>query len=120
MKFINDLCSSFNLLFIDDSVSFTLEPNEEPILMDFDRDKMMRIIQNLLSNAFKYNNPGGYVKVSVQKDRNDAVISVEDSGIGISDEGKRHIFERFYQDHRKEAVTGNGIGLHIAANTNFT
>ena len=115
VKFINDLCSSFNLLFIDDSVSFTLEPNEEPILMDFDRDKMMRIIQNLLSNAFKYNNPGGYVKVSVQKDRNDAVISVEDSGIGISDEGKRHIFERFYQDHRKEAVTGNGIGLHIAA-----
>lgn len=69
-----------------------------------DRTSFKRIIDNLLSNAGKYNIDGGYVKIIIDKN---GFILIEDSGIGIKHPEK--IFSRFYKEHER----GLGIGLHI-------
>ena len=73
------------------------------------------IVFNLCDNAIKYNRKGGKVNVSVTKTANEAVLSVRDTGIGISPEQFERIFERFYRvdkSHSKE-VGGTGLGLSI-------
>lgn len=113
VRFINELLSSFNLLFTDDSIRLTKEICEERIMMNFDKDKVMRILHNLISNAFKFNHPRGYVKVTLQQNGDNVELIVTDSGTGIDDSHKPHIFERFYQGHSNGAISGNGVGLHI-------
>ena len=86
--------------------------------MNFDRNKMERILYNLLSNALKYNHTGGSITVNVDEIQTDghetARIRVADTGIGIKDENKERIFERFFQEtHTDTPYMGNGIGLHI-------
>lgn len=73
------------------------------------------IVYNLCENAIKYNRPGGFVKVSVEKNAAGTVLTVEDNGIGIPAEQQERIFERFYRvdkSHSKE-VGGTGLGLSI-------
>ena len=73
------------------------------------------IVYNLCENAIKYNRPGGFVKVSVEKNTDGTVLTVEDNGIGIPVEQQERIFERFYRvdkSHSKE-VGGTGLGLSI-------
>lgn len=112
-RFVSEVTSSFSTVFSDGSVNLMTDISDAPIMMDFDRDKIQRILHNLLSNAFKYNKKEGDIVVSLTKEDDTAVLKVSDSGIGISDESKPHIFERFYRDDSKGALAGNGIGLHI-------
>ena len=73
------------------------------------------IVYNLCENAIKYNRPGGFVKVRVEKNADGTVLTVEDNGIGIPAEQQERIFERFYRvdkSHSKE-VGGTGLGLSI-------
>ena len=70
---------------------------------------------NLCDNAVKYNNPGGHVWVNFCHDDNNIYISVKDDGIGIPENAKFRIFERFYcvdKSHTKSRV-GTGLGLSI-------
>ncbi len=85
--------------------------------LDFDREKIQKILNNLLSNAFKYTPSGGSVRIAVDtwRDKNGQLyfrFSVADTGIGIPRKSIPHLFERFYQvdaNHRG----GSGIGLHV-------
>ena len=85
----------------------------------FDTDKLDKILYNLLSNATKYNHPGGSVTVSTDLDiqgRN-LVLKVSDTGDGMSEEQLDHLFQRFYDgDYRKHNTTGTGIGLSLVKN----
>lgn len=113
-KFIGEICESYGGIFTDETVRLLTRLSGDPLMMDFDKEKILRIMNNLLSNAFKYSRPGGTVTVSVAREGADAVIRVADNGIGIRDEHKPHIFERFYQGRGSDnTFTGNGIGLHI-------
>ena len=85
------------------NIKFSL--NDETFLLNINHDAMVRIIDNLLSNAAKYNKPDGFVEVIV--DLNKKTLQIKDSGRGILD--TKRIFERFY----KEQERGVGIGLHI-------
>lgn len=79
------------------------------------RQLIYGIIYNLCDNAVKYNRKGGSVTVSVKENEGFAVLSVADTGIGIPDEYKERIFERFYRidkSHSKE-IGGTGLGLSI-------
>jgi len=86
-----------------------------PVMINFDENKIRRIITNLLSNAYKYNADNGQVTVSLDIPQTDGsqklVIKVADTGIGIAD--KQHIFERFVQETHGQEQEGSGIGLHI-------
>ena len=78
-------------------------------------DDLYQILFNLVENGVKYNHPDGYVRIHCIHDADNVTIFVEDSGFGIPDEAKGHIFERFYRvdkSHSKE-VGGTGLGLSI-------
>lgn len=111
--FVKEVVNSFNLIFAENTIKLLTDIDDKPIMMDFDRNKVMRILHNLISNAFKFNHAKGYVKVSLQQTGNNVEICVTDSGSGIPDESKPYIFERFYTAHGKSTIGGNGIGLHI-------
>ena len=114
MRFLAEQCA----LFADYAANrkMTLETDFSPasLHMDFDADKVGKIVNNLLSNAFKYTPDGGKVSLTARLSGQEVVVRVADTGRGISDEAKKHIFERFYQDQQGDHRTGSGIGLHIA------
>lgn len=73
------------------------------------------IVYNLCDNAIKYNHSGGSVAVTVRQGKNDTILSVKDTGIGIPEESIERIFERFYRvdKSRSKEVGGTGLGLSI-------
>ncbi|NIS79447.1 MAG: GAF domain-containing protein [Anaerolineales bacterium] len=80
-----------------------------------DRNHLKQLLLNLLTNAIKYNRKGGWVKVSLRRDKGDLLLAVEDSGRGIPPESLPLIFERFYRVPDQGAqTTGTGLGLVIA------
>ncbi|MFL5588422.1 MAG: PAS domain S-box protein [Ktedonobacteraceae bacterium] len=81
-----------------------------------DRDRIGQVLINLLNNAIKYSPQASTVVVRVAKDHNNALVSVQDFGIGIAKEHQQKIFERFYQvtDPEERTYPGLGIGLYIS------
>ena len=78
-------------------------------------DDMYQIIFNLVENAIKYNHDGGQVHVRLQRREDDVVLRVEDTGVGIPEDAREHIFERFYRvdKARSRQAGGSGLGLSI-------
>lgn len=91
-------------------------PVESPILIEGDKGKLGQVFNNLLSNAVKFNHNGGLVTVDVEVRKEDVVLSVIDTGIGIPPEAHDKIFTRFYQYDASSTrkYGGTGIGLSIA------
>ena len=78
------------------------------------REMLRELVENLVQNGVRYNNPGGRVSVSVlKKDR--PILIVKDNGIGIPTSDQERIFERFYRvdKSRSKATGGTGLGLAI-------
>lgn len=94
----------------------TLSYDGEKALVEADADKIKQVIMNLLSNALKYTDSGGNVKVSVKKVSSKIHVKIEDNGIGIPEENLPNVFERFYRVDKSRARNsgGTGIGLAIA------
>jgi two-component system sensor histidine kinase BaeS len=80
-----------------------------------DKDKIMQVLVNIISNALKYTPEGGKIELSVTGDNKQVLVIVKDSGIGISKEDLPYIFERFYRadKSRSRGTGGSGIGLAI-------
>ncbi|HTI13293.1 MAG TPA: ATP-binding protein [Dictyobacter sp.] len=81
-----------------------------------DRARIGQVIGNILDNAVKYSPHGGQIKVTLHRESNNYLVSVEDHGIGISPEHFEHIFERFYRIHNtaSQNYSGIGLGLYVA------
>lgn len=79
-----------------------------------DAEKIDHILQNLLSNAIKFNSAGGTIDVTVWRESEQVCFSVQDSGIGISEENLEHIFERFFRVDTTHKTEGSGIGLSFS------
>src|SRR5260370_3523653 len=87
----------------------------EPVYVEGDPSRLQQVVVNLLDNAIKYTPEGGSVSVTVRAETDKAVLTVTDTGIGISEEGHAHIFERFYRTDkaRSRQMGGTGLGLSI-------
>lgn len=104
-------------------VDVSFNSARDSLLMNFDADKVRKMVDNILSNALKFTPEGGRVDVSLlcyaergeDQDDEQLQIRIADTGIGISDEDKAHIFERFYQAHhaKDSLYGGTGVGLHL-------
>ncbi len=94
--------------------SFDLPP-KLPVLHG-DRDKITMAMHNLIGNAIKYTPKGGHISVRINEDDEHFNFDVIDSGIGISEEDSKLVFEKFYRanDKRISNITGTGLGLAIA------
>ncbi len=117
IQFIKDIYLQFKELSTTKNIDFTLETSVDYLLINYDHDMMYKIINNLLSNAFKFTPQNGHIQLTVNKaDRNDKeyiTIEVSDTGCGIDEKDLPHIFERFYQIKDDNAPAGSGIGLHL-------
>ncbi len=78
-------------------------------------DDLYQIVFNLVENAIKYNHDNGSVKIDLQRSGDDVMLTVADTGVGISEDAMQHIFERFYRvdKARSRAAGGAGLGLSI-------
>ena len=85
------------------------------IVMNGDRSKLEQIVYNLTENALKYTPDGGQITVTLQARGHNAILSVQDNGVGIPEEDQAHIFERFYRvdKARSRDTGGTGLGLSI-------
>ncbi|MFR9254827.1 MAG: ATP-binding protein [Merdibacter sp.] len=92
-----------------------LDVQAEDCCVHMSQKHLEQLLSNLISNAIKYNRENGTVDVFLKSERQRLVLSVEDSGIGISKEDQKHIFERFYRvdKGRSRRVGGTGLGLAI-------
>lgn len=88
--------------------------NQE-VFAAIDVDFLREIINNLIENAIKYTNNGGGIWVNVRGDGDRVLINVTDTGIGISPEDSKHVFQKFYRADNSETRTigGTGLGLYI-------
>lgn len=91
-------------------VSMNLPPLEIP----GDAEQLAQVITNLLTNAILYNHSGGAVDLKLEQQNPHAVLSVSDTGIGISAEDLPRVFERFYRADHSRSSTGLGLGLAIS------
>ena len=121
VAFAKGVCSSFQNMSERKNINLTFYSDRERIMLQFDPDKMEKIFMNLLGNAFKFTPAGGRVDVSVElvgPDQGTLRIKVADTGPGVDDKDKEHIFERFYQvdDHgTAHPGMGSGIGLSMVS-----
>lgn len=85
------------------------------VTAEVDEVKLTLAISNLVENAIKYNEEHGYVKVTLDADHRFFTVVVEDNGMGIPEESKEHIFERFYRVDKSHSrkIGGTGLGLSI-------
>jgi len=91
---------------------------EAPIWLQADAARLEQVFVNLLSNAAKYTDAGGNVKLCVAREMSQAVVRIRDSGIGISPEVLPHVFDLFVQadSSSRRATSGLGIGLALVRN----
>ena len=95
-------------------IKLTAKVDRDCTILAFE-DDAYQIMFNLVENGIKYNRPGGKVHVTVEHTAEDVVFSVQDTGVGIPDDAKEHIFERFYRvdKARSRQAGGSGLGLSI-------
>src|SRR4029453_1945791 len=93
-------------------VTVSFEPGE-PITVDGARDRLRQVFANLLDNAIKYTGAGGEVRLTAWKDGNDAVVTVTDTGAGISAHDLPRIWDRLYRADPSRTERGLGLGLSL-------
>ena len=114
ISFIEEACENIRPMAEHQKVTLSLEKPKAEGMAWFDADKMDKIIYNLLSNAIKYNKVGGKIDVSLSLNKDQAVITIADNGIGMSKEKMKHLYTRFFDgDYRKQNMPGTGIGLSL-------
>lgn len=119
VAFSRNVCNSFVNLSERKNINLTFYSDRDRINLMFDKDKVEKIFMNLLGNAFKFTPAGGRVDVSLEQvgEENPMLrIKIADTGIGIKDKDKPHIFERFYQVYdngESHPHMGSGIGLSM-------
>ena len=99
------------------AITLDLHVARELSAVSIDKDLFRIALNNLLTNAVKYNRDGGHVWLSAEEGEHEIVISVRDTGLGIAPEAQAHVFEKFYRASDGEAVArgGHGLGLYLAA-----
>lgn len=123
VQFVSNICGAFKILG-DNNISLSFYSAVPKLIMALDADKVGKIVNNLLSNAYKFTPDGGKVTVSLnvvtrEEQENKCTdilrLRVADTGTGINDEAKKHVFERFYQVDGTEMQPygGSGIGLNL-------
>jgi signal transduction histidine kinase/CheY-like chemotaxis protein/ligand-binding sensor domain-containing protein len=125
VPFLKGIFASFEILADQNELDLQFHTEEENITLYFDPGKLEKVLYNLLSNAVKFTPPGGRITVTVTKNAAGddhfpagfVDISVSDTGIGIPDSQKAHIFDHFYQvdvslSHERKHK-GSGIGLAL-------
>ncbi|MFT7196653.1 MAG: signal transduction histidine kinase/DNA-binding response OmpR family regulator [Marinoscillum sp.] len=113
--FLNELLGAYQSEINDRKINFRFYYNyEKDATISVDEVKIAKIINNLLSNAFKFTSEAGEIVLSVGKINDQISISVKDSGQGIHQDDIQHVFERFYQTGQLQSKASGGTGIGLA------
>ena len=120
VQFIKDCVADFHELSENKHIHLNFETNTHGQQAIFDPDKLEKVLFNLLSNAFKFTQEDGAITVTLElqqenEEKGILILSVSDTGVGISKEDQHKIFERFYttEGHKQQLNQGSGIGLSL-------
>jgi signal transduction histidine kinase len=113
---INKVIAENSLGAKEKSIKITFEPAKDTIPFSFDKIKVTLAVRNLISNAIKYNNTGGGVNIELRRDRNQMVLVVTDTGIGIPASDMAKISGKFFRAKNIGDTSGSGLGLFIVKN----
>ena len=115
---VERVCHSLRLLADERKISVEVCIENECVV-SITKGELHQVVYNLVENAIKYNEDGGFVRVLLSAGEDKAYITVEDNGIGIPEEDMEHIFERFYRvdKARSRQAGGTGLGLAIVRDT---
>ncbi len=119
VNLLKSLTYNFKPLAEERLITLSFNSSVENLTLMIDRDKLEKIINNLLSNAFKFTPSGGKISVDLLQDEssnnNDALVKVSDTGAGIPKEYQSKLFDRFFkvEDELRRSQTGSGIGLAL-------
>jgi len=126
VKFCESVSYSFSDIAEKKGIQFSFSSNMESLEIYFDRDKIEKILFNLLSNAFKYTHDNGMVSVNLvyhtsMDGESDGTLAIEvkDNGIGIPADQHEKIFERFFQTDVPDSMVNQGTGLGLAITKEF-
>jgi len=117
--FLQNICVyNFTPMLKEKNLGFNIKSSESTLKAWFDSDKIDKIVYNLLSNAIKYTPNGGSISVELSTESNEtkitnAIITVSDTGVGISKELLPKIFDRFVSYKPNRETESNGIGLSL-------
>ena len=119
-EFLRGIMSLYNFNVQERSITLSLKEDESlkeegNLQVWIDRINFDKVISNLLSNAMKYTSDGGEITLIIGKNKECAIIKVEDTGIGLKEEKTDRLFERFYQGNNNSNIhiEGTGIGLNL-------
>lgn len=118
-SFLNYIVESLSVFADQEGISLTCQHDMSPYIMDYDPEKLMQIVSNLVSNGIKFTPESGSVEVWTHETNVGGVeqfhISVRDTGIGIGTEHLQYIFSRFYrvEDTAIKVSKGTGVGLAL-------
>jgi CheY-like chemotaxis protein len=93
---------------------FELVLPAEPVWIDGDASRLVQVVVNLLNNSAKYTEPGGRVRLVVEREEQNAVVRVVDNGIGIPPDKLAHVFELFTQGDWSSNYSQGGMGIGLA------
>ena len=113
VKFTKEIFLSFKEYAYQKDIKFEFESTNEKIELWFDKNQMEKVFYNLFSNALKFTNTGGSVKLSISETDTEVQLELVDQGIGISKKHLSKIFNRFYQASEANSVNGAGFGLGL-------
>ncbi|MBQ3181808.1 MAG: HAMP domain-containing histidine kinase [Clostridia bacterium] len=102
----------------DKDIQLSVEFEKENLLVNADKDAISRVLTNLFDNAIKFTNEKGFIDIKVGEKDAKAYVSVQNSGLGIAEEERIHIFDRFYKTDKSRSLdkNGAGLGLYIVKN----
>lgn len=114
VKFLADIHALFRDYAADKGIRFRFNRSNETLMLWYDPAQLRKVINNLLSNAFKHTEAGGEVTLSVRRGDQSVIIEVSDTGCGIKAEDIDKIFNRFYQGNNEVNDDWQGIGVGLA------
>ena len=115
-ELIEDTIEGARAAFDERGVALVYQPPEDVVVAEVDRGHVGRALANLVDNALKFTPPAGRVTVDLRRAAGEACIAVTDTGPGIPDEEREHVFDRFFQGRQGQALgSGSGLGLAIVA-----
>lgn len=113
--FFNHIIDRFEMM-KKETIMFKRHIPREPVIIEIDEDKVMQVLDNIISNANKYSPDGGRISFYLKKFEDEIEVSIADEGLGVPDEDLANVFDRFFRvdKARSREMGGTGLGLVIA------
>ncbi len=110
---IKDVTELYSPVAEDKNIRISLKIIDDPLIISGDRSRLQRAFANLLDNALKFTQEGGWVALAVTRENHSAQITISDSGTGISAKDLPRIWDRFYRADHSRSTPGTGLGLSL-------